>query len=83
MMECAVNKFAELRQLNIPVADDGTELNRLALLKSLQILDSEQEQAFDRITSLVSTTLGVCTVNACAECHLRAVRPRHQLVVSA
>ena len=58
-MECAISKFAELRLLDIPVADGGTELNRLALLKSLHILDSEQEQAFDRITSLVCSTLRV------------------------
>lgn len=58
-LECAVSKLAELRLLDIPVADDGTEINRLALLKSLHILDSEQEQAFDRITGLVCSTLGV------------------------
>jgi hypothetical protein len=55
-----VSAFEKLRTQGIPVAPDEVESARLALLRSLDVLDSKESESFDRITSLVRTALGVC-----------------------
>lgn len=52
--------FSKLRMKGIPVAPDELETARLALLRSLDILDTKESDSFDRITSLVRTAFGVC-----------------------
>jgi hypothetical protein len=61
LVSCQLSgNFARLRMQGIPVAPDDVETARLALLKSLDILDSKESESFDRITSLVRTVIGVC-----------------------